>query len=79
MMASVLNSEKAVKISIHIINTFIQLRLWISAHKELTEKLAELERKIGVHDESIREIVTAIRQMLNPPEPKPKGPIGFQP
>ena len=79
MLASVLNSEKAVKISILIINTFIQLRLWISAHKELTEKFSELERKIGVHDEAIRDIVTAIRQMLNPPEPvappKPKGPI----
>jgi len=81
MLASVLNSEKAVKISIHIINTFIQLRQWLTAHKELAEKLTELERKIACHDQEIQGIIAAIREMLNPPalSPKPKGPIGFQP
>lgn len=78
MLASVLNSEKAIRISIHIINTFIQLREWLSAHNELAKKLAELEQKIGCHDKEIQGIVVTLREMLNPPE-KPKPQIGFHP
>ena len=45
-------------------------------HKELAKKLAELERKIGAHDESIQMLVAAIRQLMLPPE-KPKRKIGY--
>jgi hypothetical protein len=50
----------------------------LATHKELTYKLAELERKIGTHDEAIRSFVSAIRQLMAPPAAGQKK-IGFQP
>ena len=77
MLASVLKSERAVKISIHIIKTFVKLRQIISSHKELAHKLEQLERKIEKHDEEIKLIFDAIRQLMAQPEPKEKK-IGFR-
>jgi len=48
----------------------------LSTHKDLAHKLAALERKLQNHDESIRSLVDAIRQLMTPPESK-KRPIGF--
>lgn len=77
MLASVLNSERAIKISISIIKTFVKLREIISTHKELALKLGQLERKIEKHDEEIKTIFDAIRQLMIPPDP-PKRKIGFK-
>jgi phage regulator Rha-like protein len=76
MLASVLKSDRAVKISINIIKAFVKLREILSTHKELAHKLAQLERKIEKHDEEIRLIFDAIRQLMIPPEPKRRR-IGF--
>jgi hypothetical protein len=77
MLASVLKSEKAIKISIIIIKTFVRLRQTISLHKELADKLVELENKIENHDETIKEIVEALRELMAPAPLPPKPPIGF--
>jgi hypothetical protein len=82
MLANVLNSLNASEMSLSIVRAFVRLREILVANKDLAYKLIELERKIGKHDEAIRNIVAAIRQMMNPPLAppiKPKGPIGFQP
>ena len=76
MLASILKSETAVKISIQIIKVFIQLRQMLSAHKELAYKLSQLERKIEKHDKEIQSIFEAIRQLMAIPK-KPKRRIGF--
>jgi len=76
MLASVLKSEKAVKISIVIIKAFVRLRQILSTHKELAHKLAELEKKVEKHDTEIGAIFDAIRQLMAPPV-KPKKKIGF--
>lgn len=76
MLASILRSDIAVKISIQVIKTFIKLRELISVHKELMQKLIQLEQKIEKHDEEIRTIFDAIRQLMAPAEPK-RRPIGF--
>lgn len=77
MLSSILNSERAIKINIAIIKTFIRLREILSAHKELTHKLNELERKIEKHDTEIQSIFEAIRQLMAPPPEPPKPQIGF--
>jgi phage regulator Rha-like protein len=77
MLASVLNSEKAIKISVMIIKTFVKLREIISTHKELAHKFSELENKIEKHDVEIRSIFEAIRQLMAPPSEPPKRRIGF--
>lgn len=79
MLASVLNSERAVKIGISIIRTFVRLRQMLSVHKELIGKLNELERRVGKHDDDILLILEAIRKLMEPPPEKPKPRIGFRP
>jgi hypothetical protein len=79
MLASVLKSEIAVKISVSIIETFIKLKEMFSAHKELAEKLLALERKIENHDEDIRALFDAIRELMPKPDARTKPPIGFKP
>lgn len=81
MLASVLKSKRAVKISIHIIKTFVKLRRWVAASKDLARKLEELETRVGEHDEEIQLIFRALHELINPrkPKEKPKRRIGFQP
>ena len=77
MLASVLNSTRAVRISVGIIKTFVQIREVLSAHKELAYRLSELEQKLEKHDTEIRAIFEAIRQLMEPPPDPPKRKIGF--
>ena len=78
MVASVLNTKRAVQISVFVVRAFVKLREMLSTHKELAHKLVELERKLQNHDESIQSLVVAIRQLMRPPESEtPKKRIGF--
>jgi hypothetical protein len=77
MLSSVLSSERAVEVNIQIMRTFTRLREMILTHKELAHKLAQLERKIGKHDDEIKTIFNVIRQLMVPPEPK-RRKIGFR-
>lgn len=78
MVASILNTKRAIQVSVFVVRAFVKLREMLSTHKELAHKLAELERKLQNHDESIRSIVVAIRQLMRPPESAPpKRRIGF--
>ena len=77
MLSSVLNSERAVRVNIQIVRTFIRLRRMISSHKDLTQKLAELERRVENHDEHIHSLFDAIRRLIDPARPS-KRKIGFK-
>jgi hypothetical protein len=78
MAASVLNSERAVQVSVYVVRAFVQLRLALSANRELAGKLLQLEHKLQKHDKQIGALIDAIRQLLLPPaKNKPKTPFGF--
>jgi hypothetical protein len=78
MVASVLNTKRAIQVSVFVVRAFVKLREMLSTHKELAHKLAELERKLQNHDQSIRSLVVAIRQLMARPELEPpKKRIGF--
>jgi phage regulator Rha-like protein len=79
MAAAVLDSERAVQISIYVVRAFVQLREMLSSNKQFARKLNELERKLSTHDRAITELIESIRQLMTPPEPKKKRPIGFAP
>jgi len=79
MAASVLNSLRAIEISVHVVRAFAHLRELISSHKELSQKLNQLERKVGAHDRAIAELINAIRELMTPLESKKKRSIGFAP
>ncbi|HPO15489.1 MAG TPA: ORF6N domain-containing protein [Candidatus Hydrogenedentes bacterium] len=77
MAASVLNSHRAIEVSIFIVRAFIKLRKTVAEHRELARKLDELEHKLSAHDQQILTIVKTIKQMASPaPLPK-KRRIGF--
>jgi hypothetical protein len=77
MAASVLSTPRAIDVSVYVIRAFVKLREWLSTHKELAQKLAELERKVSSHDEAIQSLVAAIRQLMQPPSTSPRPRIGF--
>jgi hypothetical protein len=76
MLSSVLRSKRAVQVNIAIMRVFVKLRKIISMNKELAEKLKDLEQRVGEHDEEIKVIFQAIRQLTAVQE-KPKQRIGF--
>lgn len=77
MAASILNTPRAIEVSVFVVRVFVKLREMLTADKELARKLAELEHKVGKHDETIRSLVAAIRQLMTPAEPK-RNEIGFK-
>jgi hypothetical protein len=64
-------------VSVFVVRAFVRLREMVAAHKELAQKLTDLERKVAGHDEAIRSLVVAIRQLMAPPPQPKRGKIGF--
>jgi hypothetical protein len=79
-VAIVLNSPRAVDMSIYVVRAFVQLREVLSSNKELARRVDDLEariqKKLVTHDEAIAAILSAIRELMNPPSTKARG-IGF--
>jgi len=84
MAASVLNTPRAVEMSVFVVRAFVRLRAFLATHKELADKLAELERRLSSHDEQIVAIIDAIKRLMAPPArpeapaPPDKRRIGFR-
>ena len=75
MLASVLQSQAAVEMSIHVVRAFVQLRGALAAHAELARKLAAMEAR---YDKRFRVVFDAIRELMAPPPPPPTKRIGFR-
>ena len=77
MLANVLKSEKAIAMSVRIIEVFIRMRELMLTNKEVLLQLEILEKHVIGNSEDIRKIFSALRHLLNPPKP-PRKKIGFQ-
>ena len=75
--ANVLNSPRAVEMGVYVVRAFVRLREVLASSKELTAKLNELEHKVDSHDQAIAGLINAMRELMRPPEPQKKRPIGF--
>jgi hypothetical protein len=73
MAASVLNTPRAVEVSLYVVRAFVQLREALATRKDLTCRLDALEAK---YDRQFKVVFDAIRELMTPPEPK-RRPIGF--
>ena len=73
MAASVLNTPRAVEVSLYVVRAFVKLREMIASHKDLARKLDEMEQK---YDSQFRVVFDAIRALVAEPELKEKK-IGF--
>ncbi len=76
MLAAVLNTPRAIQVSLFVVRAFVRLREILANHKELAHKLGELERKIGTHDEAIQSLISAIRRLMAP-RTESRRRIGF--
>jgi hypothetical protein len=88
MAATVLNTSRAVEVSLYVVRAFVQLREVLATHRELAGKLADLERKtelLGLKHDSLaqntraqlQQVFDAIRSLMTPAEPPKKRSIGF--
>src|SRR5947209_19578271 len=77
MAANVLNSKQAVQMSVFVVRAFVKLRETFATHKELADKLTELEHKVGTPDKAIVSIIAAIRGLTAPTKEKGRL-IGFR-
>jgi phage regulator Rha-like protein len=81
MAASVLNSPKAVDMSVEVVRAFVRLRQILAANRQLAARVDDLERKMNqsnaAHSKNIGTLFDAVRNLMTAPE-KPKRQIGFQ-
>lgn len=81
MLSGVLRSERAIAVNIEIMRAFVELRRVVGSVDELQKRLDQMELDIGArlseHDEQLRQIFEALRQLIAPPPPT-KRPVGFR-
>jgi len=77
MAATVLNSERAIQMSVFVVLAFVRLRRAIAGNRHILTKLAQLERRLEGHDADIQDLMDAIRELMTPPQP-PRTRIGFE-
>jgi len=69
--ANVLNSARAVEMGVHVVRAFVQLRELLASNQALARRLdqleARIEKKLVSHDAAIAAILSAIRELMNPP------------
>ncbi|MDP4261930.1 MAG: ORF6N domain-containing protein [Bacteroidota bacterium] len=77
MLANILKSDRAIKMSIKIIDVFVKLRGMLLTHKDILLKLEQLEKQVMQNSGAIKTIFAALKELLAPPqEPRPR--IGFK-
>ena len=74
MLSSVLRSQRAIHVNIEIMRAFVRLRQMLASNVDLARKLATLEKK---YDAQFKIVFDAIRELMTPPDPRKKRPIGF--
>ena len=88
MAATILNSPRATEVSVYVVRAFVALREVLASNKELAKRLNDLEQSTEAlamqHDSfarntraQLKQVFDAIRELMTPPEPQKKRPIGF--
>ncbi len=87
MAATVLNTPRAIEVSVYVVRAFIKLRELVGSHREMAKRLDELEQKTEAlamsHDtfsrntrSRLKQVFDTLRELTTPPAP-PKKPMGF--
>src|ERR1700690_2622548 len=75
--ASVLNSKRAIQMSVFVVRAFVRLREMLSANRQLAGKIVELESRLNTNDSVLVELLRAIKDLMEP-KAVSSGRIGFQ-
>jgi len=79
MAATVLNSERAVEMSIFVIRAFVKMREALAANAAILKRLAEIDKTLLLHDKALRDVYQKLLPLLQPPPAPPRKRMGFQP
>ena len=77
MAATVLNSTRAIEMSVFVVRAFVRMREMLAKNRQLAAKINELDRRLETHDTAIQDIIEAIKELMAPEGPT-KRKIGFQ-
>jgi len=77
MAATILNSERAVAMSVFIVRAFVKMRTELLADATLEARLQVIEKTLLGHDSALRDVIQKLRPLLLPPPELPKPRIGF--
>jgi len=78
MAATVLNSKRAIEMSVFVVRAFGLMREMLVKNRQLAAKINELDRRLETHDTAIQELIDAIKELMIPAETTRKHKIGFQ-
>jgi|SRR3972149_159288 len=73
MLSSILNSKRAIQVNIQIMRTFTKIREMLATHKELRQKIGEIEKK---YDHQFKIVFDVIKCLIEPAQKSGKR-IGF--
>jgi hypothetical protein len=77
MLANILKSDKAIKMSVRIIEIFVKMRELLSTHKDILLQLEKLEKQVGENSDDIYKIFSALKKLLDPERP-PMEKVGYK-
>ncbi len=78
MAANVLNSPRAVAMSVFVVRAFVQQRDVLAANADILKRIAEIDKELLLHDSALRDIYHRLQPLLQPPPVPPKPQIGFR-
>src|SRR6266481_4455382 len=67
MAANILNSPRAVAMSVYVIRAFVKMREDLAANSAILRRLAEIDKTLLIHDSALRDIYQKLRPLLKPP------------
>lgn len=76
MAAGILNSPRAVAMSVAVVRAFVSMRRELASHADLERRLVEAEKVLLSHDSALRDLYAKLRPLILPPNP-PRRRIGF--
>jgi hypothetical protein len=79
MAASILNSDRAVAMSVYVIRAFVELRDRLTANTAILKRLAEIDRELILHNTALHDIYQKLLPLLSPSPQPPRRQIGFSP
>jgi len=77
MAATILNSQRAVTMSVYVVRAFVKMRRELLGNTTLQARLKNIEKNLLAHDTALRDVYQKLKPLLLPPSEKPRRRIGF--
>ena len=78
MLANILNSDRAILVSIKIVEIYIKMREYILTNKDLLLRMEQLEKRVNHQDEKVVLVFNYLKRFIEVQE-KPRKQVGFKP